>query len=334
MNPVDPAPPSFRPRTCPNCGSNLNEPTASTVVCGACGGEGRWIHPYWDWHTLRQDDAGDQNAISGRSLREKLQDAVRSGALLERTKVKLQLLLAPLRPYRVLTAPLARRASALTEAYYEEILEPNDISGAWAKRYLSGLDLPSTFSALEIGCGRGANLCHLRNAGAAVSGHDIAPQAWWPRIDGARLQIIEPRHRHLPWPDASFDFVLSMQVAGFFDESAYKALAQQIERVLKPGGLLVMQETNPASFASKQHHAYYGRKPHDLATGRAVFADLFEEIDHWYEGYYACRVPKIDNLWHAARHSTPGPWMVYDPRDKKLPPENRGLWVLRVRKPD
>ncbi len=94
-----------------------------------------------------------------------------------------------------------------------------------------------------------------------------------------------------------------------------------------------MQETNPTSFASKQHRAYYGRRPHDLATGRAVFADHFEEIDHWYEGYYARRFTNIDNLWHATRHNTPGPWMVYDPRNEKLPPENRGLWVLRVRKP-
>jgi SAM-dependent methyltransferase len=303
------------------------------VSCSACGEQSVWKDPWWDWRSTEKTGGDDWQTPLKRSLREKLQDAITSGALLERTKIKTQQILAPLRPYRILTAPLARRAHAVTEAFYEQILGPNDTSAAWAEKYLRRLDLPPAFSALEIGCGRGANLCHLRNAGAVVSGHDIAPQAWWSRIEGARLQVVEPRHRHLPWPDSAFDLVLIMQVAGFFDEPTYKTLAQEIDRVLKSGGLLVMQETNPTSYASEHHHAYYGRRPHDLAIGRAIFATHFEEIDHWHEGYYARRFPMVDNLWHAARHTAPGPWMIHDKRAEQLPPENRVFWVLRVRKP-
>lgn len=269
---------------------------------------------------------------SKRSLRVKLQDALASGALVERMVTKARMLISPLRPYRLITMPFARRAMALNEAFHEIILEPNDISRYWADRYLKNLDLPLAFTALEIGCGRGTNLCHLRNAGGTIAGHDIYPHSWWARIGTAHLQVVKPEHRYLPWSVGVFDLVLIMQVAGFFNEMSYRFLAQEIGRVLKPGGYIVMQETNPKSYAIKHHRRYYGREPHSLEMGLSMFATDFERIDHWYEGYYSRHFPMFDNLHRAAKESTPGPWMLNDPRAADIPPEERALWVLRCRK--
>jgi SAM-dependent methyltransferase len=261
-----------------------------------------------------------------------LQDAISSGKLAERFSTKARQIIAPLRPYRLLTALWARRARMVTEAFYEQILKPNETSRIWAKRYLAGLDLPTEFNALEVGCGRGANLCHLRNVGAVISGHDIAPQTWWSKLQSARLQVILPHHRFLPWSSGVFDLVLIMQVAGFFEESSYQVLAREIHRVLRPGGYVVMQETNPNSYAIAHHRNYYGRMPHSLDTGRGVFSTGFEEIDHWYEGFYARHFPMLNNVRRAARHTAPGPWMINDGSDAVLPAEKRVLWVLRARK--
>jgi len=109
---------------------------------------------------------------------------------------------------------------------------------------------------LDVGCGRGLLLvaaARRLRAGKAtgidiwqrqdLSGND--PQAAWEnaRIEGVadRVEIREGDARQIPFPDATFDIVVSCQVLHNLSKAGERALAlQEIARVLKPGGRLVI----------------------------------------------------------------------------------------------
>ena len=103
-------------------------------------------------------------------------------------------------------------------------------------------------SLLDAGCGTGGMLATVRarfpNAG--LTGIDASPHAIEVaagRNTGARL--LRASVHELPFPENSFDFVLSLDVwshAGVDDAQA----AQESERVLRPGGRLIL---NLAAFA-------------------------------------------------------------------------------------
>lgn len=306
----------------------------SEGILGACENCGT-SYLAWEDIVLWGDAASTdvpQSSLSQRSLLEKFRSAIDDGALIERLLCKSRQMVDMLRPYQLLTGHLQSKAVRLRECYYEAILVPNSISNIWYDRYIKDLDIAHGSTAFEIGCGRGANLCHLLNGGFRVFGQDIYRDSWWGRISNAKCQVVPAGYRYLPWPSESFDLILSKQVAAFFSVEQWQDLARELFRVLKPSGVMVMQETNPGSPAISHHRRYYGRDPHELEAARGIFSSHFEEIDSWYEGYYARHFPMIDNLLYTARHDTIGPWMVADERDQLLEPESRGCWVARFRK--
>ena len=106
--------------------------------------------------------------------------------------------------------------------------------------------LPDTFagkSVLEIGCGSGANLMSLSSVTQDLSGLEpigiyrqigtIFSEA--ERISG--LRIVPGQAEAIPFPDARFDVVLCVTAHQYFDISA---ALQEIARVLKPGGQLII----------------------------------------------------------------------------------------------
>ncbi|HVF72407.1 MAG TPA: class I SAM-dependent methyltransferase, partial [Chthoniobacterales bacterium] len=114
------------------------------------------------------------------------------------------------------------------------------------------------FSLLDAGCGTGGTLEAVRRAfpEAELTGFDASEHAVRlsaGRQTGARLvcaSVLE-----MPFPDASFDFVLSLDVwshAGIDDALA----AHETHRVLRPGGRLLL---NLAAFE-------FLKGAHDYAT--------------------------------------------------------------------
>src|SRR3954447_11338595 len=98
------------------------------------------------------------------------------------------------------------------------------------------------FSLLDAGCGSGGMLARLRREfpEAALSGIDESEHAielCRERNTGARL--IRAGVHELPFPDAAFDVVLSLDV--WVNEGVDDALAaHEPERVLRPGGKLIL----------------------------------------------------------------------------------------------
>lgn len=96
---------------------------------------------------------------------------------------------------------------------------------------------------LEIGCGKGAMLNHLRGAGHAVTGIDIDAAALSHCQESSPgISVVLACGDALPFADGSFDLVLSFDVFEHIKDSD-RHLAQ-VRRVLKPSGRYVLQTPN------------------------------------------------------------------------------------------
>jgi len=107
--------------------------------------------------------------------------------------------------------------------------------------------------ALDIGCGSGVYVEELVAMGFDVSGVDLAPEmlaTCRKRFEGrsdAKVHFQQADVEHLPFPDGGFDLVVCVGVLGYL-LSDERALAE-IQRVLKPGGYLLLNLTNMYSLS-------------------------------------------------------------------------------------
>jgi ubiquinone/menaquinone biosynthesis C-methylase UbiE len=97
---------------------------------------------------------------------------------------------------------------------------------------------------LDMGCGRGEVLLACARRGAEVAGIDYAHAAVEisrdTLADVAGADVVQGDVARLPWPDASFDRVLSGDVIEHLDAVDGQAMLREAHRVLRPGGRLVV----------------------------------------------------------------------------------------------
>lgn len=139
---------------------------------------------------------------------------------------------------------------------------------------------------LEIGFGPGAGLAEL--ARRATRGHvfglegsqamiELAAARNRTALETGRMTLTAGDLRYLPWADASFDRVLGVNVAYFFDPAG--GAMGEIARVLRPGGRAVLYVTDRATmerwpFAGPQTHVTYDADAlRDLMTTGGFAAD-------------------------------------------------------------
>jgi ubiquinone/menaquinone biosynthesis C-methylase UbiE len=96
---------------------------------------------------------------------------------------------------------------------------------------------------LEIGCGTGVHARLLAEAGANLSAVDLTPTAvdlTRKRLElhGLSADVREADAEHLPYEDASFDFVWSWGVIHHSEST--ENVVREIARVLRPGGTLAL----------------------------------------------------------------------------------------------
>lgn len=96
-----------------------------------------------------------------------------------------------------------------------------------------GVDLAKNVKVLEVGSGNAILLDYLKKQGVDVVGTDAQP-----RGTKESPEMVIARIEQLPFPDKSFDVVLSSTV---FDDTVYEQdqnlMMQDIARVLKPQGI-------------------------------------------------------------------------------------------------
>lgn len=99
---------------------------------------------------------------------------------------------------------------------------------------------------LDVGCGDGALHRGLLAAGVAVTGVDVADA----QVESARANTPGARYltfdgRRLPFDDASFDAVIAVCVFHHVAHDEQPALAAEMRRVARVGGVVTIIEHNP-----------------------------------------------------------------------------------------
>jgi len=88
--------------------------------------------------------------------------------------------------------------------------------------------------SLDIGCGTGVNLEHLRQYGPVIGLDNTHEAVRLCRAKGLS-EVLLGDIFHLPFPEAAFDLVVAMDVIEHVDDDV--GALREILRILKPGGL-------------------------------------------------------------------------------------------------
>lgn len=95
---------------------------------------------------------------------------------------------------------------------------------------------------LDLGCGNGRHGVYFARQGFQASGIDVSPQAieWaktWSEREGLDIDFRVGDMEALPYEDGTFDVVVSHGVLDHVRTGTARNAAQEVNRVLKPGGL-------------------------------------------------------------------------------------------------
>jgi ubiquinone/menaquinone biosynthesis C-methylase UbiE len=89
---------------------------------------------------------------------------------------------------------------------------------------------------LDVGCGTGYYTARLRQHGFDVTGIDASPEMLeQARVRNPDVALRQADVEHLPFPDASFDIVICIEVLRYLPRS--NGCIREMARVLKPGGV-------------------------------------------------------------------------------------------------
>jgi ubiquinone/menaquinone biosynthesis C-methylase UbiE len=124
-----------------------------------------------------------------------------------------------------------------------------------AEQFITGIGVPRGARVLDVACGTGNTALPTARAGAEVTGVDIATNLLEQArrraaAAGLNIKFLEGDAEDLPFPNDSFDYVITMYGAMFAPRP--DRVASELLRVCKPGGEVVMANWTPSGFVGKQ----------------------------------------------------------------------------------
>ena len=143
------------------------------------------------------------------------------------------------------------------------------------------LPLEETSRVLDVGFGGGVSFVQLLKrcskgyiAGVDVSNEMIqrAKKIWAKKIAAGHLEVREAGVDNLPWPNGTFDFVMTVNTIYFWPN--VKSGLSEIKRILSPGGLFVSSSV-PRKLLIKYGFPEMGFRSEEPE----YYADLFNHID-------------------------------------------------------
>ena len=123
-----------------------------------------------------------------------------------------------------------------------------------AEEFIGRRSIKPGMRVLDVACGTGNLAIPAAKAGANVTGVDIATnliEQGRKRAsnEGVDIQFDEGDAEELPYPDASFDFVVSMYGAMFAPRP--ERVTAELVRVCRPGGEIAMANWTPHGFVGQ-----------------------------------------------------------------------------------
>ncbi len=120
------------------------------------------------------------------------------------------------------------------DARYFKALDRFDIRFARTMWVYDNVRAGST--VLELGCGAGM-LALLKRKGATLTGIDLSDACVLAARRNGYDETFRAELSHLPFADASFDYVVSLDVLGHIEAEEKDAVLSEVKRVLRPGGV-------------------------------------------------------------------------------------------------
>jgi SAM-dependent methyltransferase len=140
----------------------------------------------------------------------------------------------------------ALRFGALTRLF-DPVIAIYGREGEFKRRVLRQVTLAPGERVLDLGCGTGtlALMAAERAPGIEIDGLDADPEILArarskTRRASVSIRFSEGFSTDLPYPDGSFDVVLSTLFFHHLEDGDKLVTAREIERVLKPGGRMVV----------------------------------------------------------------------------------------------
>lgn len=164
---------------------------------------------------------------------------------------------------RVVSAPLPATEHTSVAEFYQYFWHISDVwddCGHWTdqqyQRHFDGLFRPEDL-ILDVGCGDArAYQSRLLRSVRAVYGVDISEQAVAKARQRGVQATVHDLSQPLPYPDEMFDKVICLEVLEhLFDP---KFAVQEMARVLKPGGLLLVSVPNAGYFRDRLLMSFHG----------------------------------------------------------------------------
>lgn len=108
---------------------------------------------------------------------------------------------------------------------------------------------------LDGGCGAGVFLAELTalRPGVEPWGGDIAREALRLAMQAGHRRLAQFDVRRLPFPDASFDLIVSNDVLQHLGRDGAEEALRESERVLRPGGLLLVRTAARRGMLWRRH---------------------------------------------------------------------------------
>ena len=142
----------------------------------------------------------------------------------------------PLLYHAIVNRGFSRHSEAFWDSAFDESWSKG--SRQWpTKNRLVELLVPRSFAVLDVGCGTGALLLHLKSKGYGhLSGLEISRRA--VEVLGQQgINMHKGRFPHLTTPDGAFDTVIASQVLEHVVRR--RRFLAEVCRTLKPGGILL-----------------------------------------------------------------------------------------------
>jgi SAM-dependent methyltransferase len=120
-----------------------------------------------------------------------------------------------------------------------------------AEKFIERRSIKPGMRVLDVACGTGNTAIPAAKTGASVTGVDIATNLLEQgRVrasnEGVNIRFDEGDAEALPYPDSSFDLVVSMYGAMFAPRA--ERVAAELVRVCRPGGEIAMANWTPGGF--------------------------------------------------------------------------------------
>ena len=129
------------------------------------------------------------------------------------------------------------------DGYFRERLDAGDDldwAGVWTRPFLVPLREAGVRTVLELGCGTGNDAARLAGEGYSVTAVDLSAEAIGQaqtRFGSLARFMVADMTRPLPFPDASFDAVMSNVAMHMFPDDVTRMVFAQVERLVRAGGL-------------------------------------------------------------------------------------------------